>query len=92
VRGGLVAHFADLALACQASLIIFAFGGLFLSLEVFELPWLMLVLAGAFPRVVHRMARQHEHEQDPHRPTIAAIRPLLPAAAVRFAHRGVTPL
>lgn len=47
------------ALACQAALIIFAFGGVFLSLEVFELPWLLMVLAGVFPAV----ARQHiEHQ------------------------------
>ncbi len=49
-----VAQAADLALAVQTALIIFAFGGLFLSLEVFELPWLMLVLAGVYPRVIRQ--------------------------------------
>lgn len=42
-------HTASIAIAIQASLIIFIFGGLFLSLEVFELPWLMFVLAGVMP-------------------------------------------
>ena len=42
------------ALACQASLIIFAFDGVFLSLEVFELPWLVIVLAGVMPSALER--------------------------------------
>lgn len=43
-----------LALGLQTSLIVFAFGGLFLSLEVFELPWLLIMLAGVFPRAVDK--------------------------------------
>lgn len=40
-------------LACQASLILFMFGGVFLSLEVFETPWLIIAIAGAMPRTVN---------------------------------------
>lgn len=39
------------ALAVETSLIIFMLGGVFLSLETFELPWLLLVLGGALPIV-----------------------------------------
>ena len=39
-------------LGCQASLILFMFGGAFLSLEVFETPWLVIAMAGAMPRIV----------------------------------------
>lgn len=39
-------------LSCQASLILFMFGGAFLSLEVFETPWLIIAMAGAMPRIV----------------------------------------
>jgi len=46
---------AHIALAVQTSLIIFLFGGIFLSLEVVELPWLLLVMAGVMPAI----ARQH---------------------------------
>ncbi len=38
---------AVIALGIQGSLLTFMAGGLFLSLEVFELPWLLMVLAGA---------------------------------------------
>jgi probable O-glycosylation ligase (exosortase A-associated) len=41
-----------IALAVQTSLIMFCFGAMFLSLEVFELSWLLLGLAGVMPDVV----------------------------------------
>jgi O-antigen ligase len=41
-----------IALGCEASLVIFAFGAVFLSLEVFELPWLLIALAAAMPQAV----------------------------------------
>src|SRR6185369_16260471 len=49
---------ALVALACQASLITFSFGAMFLSLEVFELPWLLIVLAGVMPAAVKREIEQ----------------------------------
>lgn len=46
-------HHADrICLACQGSLVIFIFDGMFLSLEMFEIPWLLLVMAGVLPRVM----------------------------------------
>lgn len=45
-------QFVHLALGIEASLFVFAFDGIFLSLEVFELPWLMIVLAGVLPSAV----------------------------------------
>jgi len=41
-----------LAIGLQTSLIIFCFGAAFLSVEVFELPWLLVVLGGALPRAI----------------------------------------
>ena len=45
----LAQQFVAICLGCEASLAIFAVGGVFLSLEVFELSWLFLVLAGVTP-------------------------------------------
>ncbi len=45
----------QLFLAFQAGLLIYAFGGIFLSLEVFELPWVMIIVAGAAPVIVERL-------------------------------------
>lgn len=42
-------QYEHIALGLQGSLIIFAFGGLFLSLEVFELSWLLMVMAAVMP-------------------------------------------
>lgn len=53
---------AKLALAAKSSLVVFAFGGVFLSLEVFELPWLLLVMAGVMPYALD--ARLSENERD----------------------------
>ncbi|MCX5659845.1 MAG: O-antigen ligase family protein [Planctomycetota bacterium] len=57
---------ARLMLACQTSLIIFGLGGIFLSLEVFELPWLLVVMAGVAPAAIHReLLRQHGPRTEP---------------------------
>ncbi len=40
---------AAIARACQASLLIYAIGGVFLSVEVFELAWLLIIMAGVMP-------------------------------------------
>lgn len=45
-----------MALGIEGCLIAFVTGGMFLSLEFFELPWLMFVLAGALPAVARREA------------------------------------
>ena len=50
----LTQQFTGICLGCEGSLLIFAFGGVFLSIEVFELPWLFIVLAG-----VMRGATEH---------------------------------
>ncbi len=47
-----VRHAGRICLACQGSLAIFIFDGMFLSLEMFETPWLLLVMAGVLPRVM----------------------------------------
>jgi probable O-glycosylation ligase (exosortase A-associated) len=44
-------------LSAQASLLLFVFGSAFLSLEVFETPWLVMALASTLPRIVeHELA------------------------------------
>jgi len=49
-----ILHASRIALACQGSLLIFIFDGMFLSLEMFETPWLLLVIAGVLPRVLRK--------------------------------------
>lgn len=43
-----------ICIAAQASLLTFAFGAFFLSLETFELPWMLIMLGGVAPIVVHQ--------------------------------------
>lgn len=47
-----IGRFNHILLGCQASLLIFAVGAMFLSLEVFELPWVLAVMAGVAPIVL----------------------------------------
>lgn len=56
-----------ICLACQASLVIFIFDGMFLSLEMFETPWLLLVVAGVLPRIMGKHLNQvlAVKEEDP---------------------------
>jgi probable O-glycosylation ligase (exosortase A-associated) len=44
----------QLAMGCEASLLIFSFGAIFLSVEVVELPWLLLVVASVMPHITHQ--------------------------------------
>lgn len=53
----LIEHAQDAGLLCmaiQASLLMFSFSGMFLSVELVELPWLLLALAGILPIAVTR--------------------------------------
>jgi len=61
---GLVDQIGEISLACQSSMIIFAFGGVFLSLEVLEISWLMMVLAGVLPGLVERHLTDEAQEPD----------------------------
>lgn len=54
-----------LALGFQTSLVIFAVGGLFLSLEVFELPWLLITLAGVSPLAALRLTSAVREKENP---------------------------
>jgi probable O-glycosylation ligase (exosortase A-associated) len=47
-----IQHASYICLAAQASLVIFIFDGMFLSLEMFETPWLLLGIAGVLPKVM----------------------------------------
>ena len=77
-----------IALACQASMIIFICGGVFLSLELVELPWILLMLAGIMPSILHRhigelsQAAQENapHHNPPKHRLLRPIRPALPTA------------
>ena len=51
----LTKHTLQLAVGCESSLLIFAFGAIFLSVEIVELPWLLMVLASVMPHIT----RQH---------------------------------
>jgi hypothetical protein len=51
---------AAISLGCAASLVIYAVGALFLSLELFELPWLLMAMAILLPPLLHR----HLEEMD----------------------------
>ena len=52
-------------LSCQGSLLIFMTGSGFLSLEVFELPWLLIVIAGVVPGAVARELELHQSPRTP---------------------------
>jgi len=55
-----------LCLAVQTALVVFAVGGVFLSLETFELSWLLIVVAGVLPGVVkRRLASLDEQHAEP---------------------------
>lgn len=69
---------ARLMLACQTSLIIFSLGGVFLSLEVFELPWLLIVMAGVAPAAIRR---ELQAQRDPR--TAPPPLPITPASPPR---------
>jgi len=59
-RDELVARARDaggLCMALQTALMMFSFSSIFLSVELVELPWLLLVLAGILPAAVDRRLR-----------------------------------
>ncbi len=64
-------EYALIALAIQTSLLIFFFGGIFLSMEIVELPWLLLMLAGVMPGLVER--RLHPPIEKPDAPLIRPV-------------------
>ena len=68
------------ALACgvEGSLAVFCVGGVFLSLEVFELPYLLLLLGAQLPLVLNMAAAQSPADQ-PARVVAAGARPLVGA-------------
>ena len=81
----LILHASRISLACQASLIIFMFDAMFLSLEMFETPWLLLVMAGVLPRVMRKyldqlLAPAEEQTQAESEKGYNWIRPALPVA------------
>ncbi len=89
----IIRHASSICLACQGSLLIFIFDGMFLSLEMFETPWLLLVIAGVLPRVMRKHLDQNlavkQDEPDDALSTEAAsdepqnnwFRPALPTAS-----------
>ncbi len=58
----LIEQISALTLACESSLVIFASGGMLLSLEVVELPWLLLIMAGTAPGLVERAIAATDEE------------------------------
>lgn len=78
-----VAQGEKICLALQASLIIFAVDSMFLSLEMFELPWILLVMAGVLPRVLDgALADSPENAADP-KATVEQRQPIGPRNIVR---------
>ncbi len=58
---------ANLALGCQTAIIIFAVDSLFLSMEVVEVPWLLMAVAGTVPAALHtylRRLNETSHQSD----------------------------
>ena len=60
-----ISHARQLILSCQASLLIYAIGGVFLSLEMFELPWLLMVIAGVMPNALRNEFEQAANQPAP---------------------------
>ncbi|XAL99529.1 O-antigen ligase family protein [Phycisphaeraceae bacterium D3-23] len=56
---------AALTLALQAALLMFMFSAMFLSVELVELPWLLIVLAGVTPMAVHFFLDAFDDEVQP---------------------------
>jgi O-antigen ligase len=54
-----------LALGIEGSLVIFLFGSIFLSLGVFELPWLLIAMAGSMPQLVREDLRHRLVHSNP---------------------------
>lgn len=71
-----------LILAYESSLIIYAFGGVFLSLGLFEIPWLIIVIAGALPTAQNAAIEEHRAEKatasPPPVPVVSARLPMAP--------------
>lgn len=65
-----------LCIAIQTTLLMFSFSGVFLSVELVELPWLLLVLSGILPAAVDRRLRglglgegdDEDHDDDAYEP------------------------
>jgi hypothetical protein len=80
----------------QASLIIFAIDGVFLSLELFELPWLLIVLGGVAPPILERrlnsLDASIQEDEAPANPSAPTINPPLPwATTPRLNTEGLAP-
>lgn len=90
----LIQHTAVISTGLQGSLLIFCFGAIFLSVEVVELPWILIVLASVLPRLT--LERLEELEPGlatelPIRVPIAATLPRqrrLPSAPLPKLHPG----
>lgn len=67
-------------LATEVSLIMFMFGGIFLSLEIFELPYLLMVFAGVAPTLTQAaisnatLRQKKDAEEDVHAQVQARLR------------------
>lgn len=65
---------ASLCVALQTALLMFSFSGLFLSVELVEVPWLLIVLAGILPAAIDRrleglgLDNTGDDEDERHRP------------------------
>lgn len=87
----LIDQMEKIVIACQASLLIFIAGGVFLSLELVELPWILLMLAGILPSVLQRHLNELDQSAQENTPSTAhpgqpkhrllrPLRPVLPTA------------
>ena len=59
-----IQHASAICLGAQASLVIFIVDGLFLSLEMFETPWLLLVLAGVLPKIMEKYLNELASQEE----------------------------
>ncbi len=64
---------AVLVLGIQTSLLMFALGIVFLALEVFEMPWMLIALAGALPALTRRECDPLFDGQEDHEPAPALL-------------------
>lgn len=66
-REELIARARDASVLCvsfQTGLLMFSFSGIFLSVELVELPWLLLVLSGILPAAIDRRIRGLDMDRD----------------------------
>lgn len=91
-RQTLARSMLTVTIGIESSLIIFVIGGAFLSLEMFELPWILIAIAGVLPAIVftrlqHMADAKAQVSPEKDASPAAAERPVKTASKAAASHR-----